>query len=566
MDRIWLRSYPAGVPAEINVNTYTSVDDILEQACRKSPHRPAFRNLGTTLTYAQVDRLANDFAAWLGSLRGLEKGSRIAVMLPNVLQYPVVFFGVLRAGMIVVNVNPLYTARELEHQLVDSGAEAIVILENFAHVLERVLPRTQIKHVVTTQLGDLLSFPRRPVVNFVVKHRKKMMPPWNIPQTVRLPTCLDRGRATTFHRTPLRAQDIALLQYTGGTTGTAKGAILSHSNLVANTLQASAWAESQLQSGQELIVTALPLYHIFSLVVNFLLFIRLGGLNLLITNPRDMPSFVKELRKARFTTITGVNTLFNGLLNTPGFADLDFRSLRVTVGGGAAIHRSVAERWQSVTGCHLSEGYGLTEASPLVSCNPLCSAYSGTIGLPVPSTDISIRDDDDRELPLGSEGEICLRGPQVMQGYWNRPQETGGAFTADGWLRTGDIGAMDNLGFLRVTDRKKDIILVSGFNVYPSEVEDILAAIPGVVEAAVVGLPDPVMGEMVKAFVVAKGQPVSAEEVMAFCRQHLTNYKVPKLVEFRNELPKSPIGKVLRRELRGATGTSLRTAGRSTAP
>jgi long-chain acyl-CoA synthetase len=560
MDRIWLKSYPAGVPSEINLNTYASVDDVLAGSCREFPDHPAFRNLGTTLTYAQVDRLARDFAGWLGSLPGLERGSRIALMLPNVLQYPVVFFGVLRAGMAVVNVNPLYTARELEHQLTDSGAAGIVVLENFAHVLEKVLPRTQIKYVVTTQLGDLLGFPRRALVNFVVKHRKKLVPRWHIPQAVNLRGCLRLGRGRALQSMPLNGNDIALLQYTGGTTGTAKGAILTHANLVANLLQASAWAEAQLAKGEEVIVTALPLYHIFSLVVNCLLFIRLGGLNLLITNPRDMPGFVKELKKVRFTAFTGVNTLYNGLLNAPGFAALDFRSLKVSVGGGAAIHRNVAERWQTVTGCHLVEGYGLTEASPLVACNPLCSAYSGTIGLPVPSTDVAILDGEDREVPLGSEGEICVRGPQVMQGYWNRPEESRSAFTTDGWLRTGDIGAMDHRGFLRVTDRKKDIIIVSGFNVYPNEVEDVIAAIPGVAETAVVGVPDAITGEIVKAFLVVNGQTVSAEEVMAYCRQHLTSYKVPKLIEFRRELPKNPIGKVLRRELRGGMHTNVSSA------
>jgi long-chain acyl-CoA synthetase len=559
VDKIWLNSYPAGVPSEINPKAYTSVDDVLVQSCREFPHRPAFRNLGRTLTYSDVDRLARDFAAWLGSLRDVERGSRIALMLPNVLQYPVAFFGALRAGMIVVNVNPLYTARELEHQLTDSGAVAIVVLENFAHVVEKALPRTQIKHVLTTQLGDLLRFPRRTLVNFVVKHQKKLVPRWHIRQAVKFSECLRQGRTAAWKSVPLSGRDIALLQYTGGTTGTAKGAILTHANLVANLLQASGWAETQLRKGEEVVVTALPLYHIFSLLVNFLLFVRLGALNLLVTNPRDMAGFVKLLRKEPFTAFTGVNTLYNGLLNTPGFADLDFRNLKVAVGGGAAIHRAVAERWQSVTGCHLSEGYGLTEASPLVACNPLNSTYSGTIGVPMPSTDISILDEQDREAPVGVEGEICLRGPQVMQGYWNRPEETRRAFTTDGWLRTGDIGTMDDRGFLRVTDRKKDIIIVSGFNVYPNEVEDVIAAIPSVAESAVVGVPDHITGEAVKAFVVVNGEPVSAEEIIATCRQHLTSYKVPKLIEFRRELPKNPIGKVLRRELRMAT------SGRATA-
>ena len=561
MDKIWLNSYPAGVPPEIDVNAYTSVNEVLASTCREFPTRPAFRNLGTTLTYAQVDGLARNFAAWLENRPGLRRGSRIALMLPNVLQYPIAFFGVLRAGMIVVNVNPLYTPRELEHQLRDSGAEGIVILENFAHVLERVRERTEIKHVVTTQIGDLLPFPRRALVNYVVKRVKKLVPEWHIPHAVDFPAALKRGRASAWKAIPVGLGDIALLQYTGGTTGTAKGAILTHGNLVANLLQAGAWAEGKLRRGEETIVTALPLYHIFSLQVNFLLFLRLAASNVLITNPRDLRGFVKEIAKTRFTAITGVNTLYNGLLNTPGFADLDFGGLKVAVGGGAAIHRAVAERWHAVTGCHLSEGYGLTEASPLVACNPLGSAHSGTIGLPMPSTDVSIRDEQDREVPLGREGEICVRGPQVMQGYWNRPEETLGAFTADGWLRTGDIGVMDGCGFLRVTDRKKDIILVSGFNVYPTEVEDVIASMPGVVECAVIGVPDALTGEKVKAFVVANGGQVPGEEVIAFCRLHLTSYKVPKLIEFRSELPKNPIGKILRRELRPATVSEPRLLG-----
>jgi long-chain acyl-CoA synthetase len=553
MDKIWLNSYPVGVPPEIDVNAYTSVNDVLAATCREFPTRPAFRNLGTTLTYAQVDGLARNFGAWLENRPGLRRGSRIALMLPNVLQYPIAFFGVLRAGMIVVNVNPLYTPRELEHQLRDSGAEGIVILENFVHVLEKVLSRTEIQHVVTTQIGDLLPFPRRPLVNYLVKRVKKLVPEWHIPHAADFRAAIERGRVSVWKAIPVGLGDIALLQYTGGTTGTAKGAVLTHGNLVANLLQASAWAETKLRKGEETIITALPLYHIFSMQVNFLLFLRLAASNVLITNPRDLRGFVKELEKTRFTAITGVNTLYNGLLNTPGFADLDFGGLKVAVGGGAAIHSAVAERWKAVTGCHLSEGYGLTEASPLVACNPLGSAHSGTIGLPMPSTDVSIRDEQDREVPLGQDGEICVRGPQVMQGYWNRPEDTLRAFTADGWLRTGDIGVMDGRGFLRVTDRKKDIILVSGFNVYPTEVEDVIASMPGVVECAVVGVPDALTGERVKAFVVVNGGPLSAEEVIAFCRQHLTSYKVPKLIEFRSELPKNPIGKILRRELRPAT-------------
>jgi long-chain acyl-CoA synthetase len=550
MPRIWLNSYPAAVPPEIDPGEYTSLIEVLGRTCRDFPNHPAFRNLGTTLTYWQLQRQVRDFAAWLVSLPGLQKGSRIALMMPNILQYPVAFFGTLRAGMVVVNINPLYTARELEYQLNDSGAEAIVILENFAHLLETVLPRTRLHHVITTGIGDLLGFPRQQLVNFAVRHVKKIVPRWNIPHAVNFRVALRRGRRLQAREIPLGPDDTALLQYTGGTTGTSKGAILTHGNLVANLLQANAWAKAKLREGEEVIVAALPLYHIFSLMVNCLLFTKLAGLNLLITNPRDLPGFVKELKKTRFTAITGVNTLYNGLLNTPGFADLDFGALRVAVGGGAAIHRTVAERWKAVTGCPLTEGYGLTEASPLVACNLLDTEYSGMIGLPMPSTDVSIRNDWEGEVPLGGDGEICVRGPQVMHGYWNRPEESLGAFTADGWLRTGDIGVMDQHGFLRVTDRKKDIIIVSGFNVYPTEVEDIIGTIPGVLENAVIGVPDRISGEIVKAYVVLREPSVSSDEIIAFCRRHLTNYKVPKLVEFRNELPKNPIGKVLRRELR----------------
>lgn len=565
MQKVWLTSYPAAVQPEINLNEYASVPDVLARTAQKFPRYSAFRNFGTTITYSEVAGLARDFAAWLQNQAGLQKGARVALMLPNILQYPVAFFGALEAGMTVVNVNPLYTARELEHQLRDSGAEAIVILENFAHVLEKVVERTALKHIVTTQLGDLLGFPRSALVNFAVKRVKKLVPPWRIPNAVDFRVVLEDGHSREFREAALSLGDIALLQYTGGTTGTSKGAILTHGNLVANLLQAGAWARTKLREGEEVVVSALPLYHIFSLTVNCLLFTSLGGLNLLITNPRDMPGFVKELKKTRFTAITGVNTLYNGLLNTPGFADLDFGGLKVSIGGGAAIHRAVAERWRAITRCHLTEGYGLTEASPLVACNCLDSDYSGAIGLPVPSTEISVRDENDREVSLGFQGEICVRGPQVMQGYWNRPEETRHALSSEGWLRTGDIGVMDSRGFLRVTDRKKDIIIVSGFNVYPTEVEDVLAAMPGVVECAVVGVPDRITGELVKAFLVVSGPLPKPEEVIAHCRQHLTSYKVPKLIEFRDELPKNPIGKVLRRELRPAAMAQAAAAGRGLA-
>lgn len=554
MDRIWLKSYRAGVPAEIDLNEYASINDVLAQSCRKFRDRPAFRNLGATITYAQLDRLSRNFAAWLQSL-GLERGARVALMMPNLLQYPVALFGILRAGLIVVNVNPLYTARELEHQLKDSGAEAIVILENFAHVLEKVIAHSAVRHVVTTQVGDLLTPARRLMVNYAIKHVKKMVPPWHMGGAVSFRAALNRGaRAPLAEAFPVHA-DIAFLQYTGGTTGKAKGAMLTHGGLVANMLQARAWSRGILEEGVETTVTALPLYHVFSLTANCLLFMQLGGMNLLITNPKDMPGFVKELGKTPWTVISGVNTLFNGLLNTPGFDKLDFSRLKFALGGGAAVHRSVGERWEQVTRRPMLQGYGLTETSPFVSCNPMDTGYSPSIGLPLPSTDVAILDEVARELPPGAEGEICVKGPQVMAGYWQMPGETAASFTADGWLRTGDIGFMDDNGYLRITDRKKDMILVSGFNVYPNEVENVIAAVPGVVECGVIGVPDVIAGEVVKAYVVVDDPNLSADEIVSYCRQNLTNYKVPRMIEFRSDLPKTPVGKILRRELRAIATT-----------
>ena len=551
MDRIWLKSYPAGVPAEIDLNEYTSLNDVLAQSCRKFRDLPAFRNLGTTITYAELNRLSRHFAAWLESL-SLAKGARVALMMPNLLQYPVALFGALRAGTIVVNINPLYTARELEHQLKDSGAEVIVVLENFAHVLEKVLANTAVKHVVTTQVGDLLTLPRRLMVNFIVKRVKKMVPDWHIEGAIPFRTALDRGsRAPLDEAAPSHA-DIAFLQYTGGTTGRSKAAMLTHGGLVANMLQARAWSRGFLEEGTEIVVTALPMYHVFSLTTNCLLFIKLGGMNLLITNPKDMAGFAKELRKTPWTVMTGVNTLFNGLLNTPGFDTVDFSRFKFALGGGAAVHNTVAERWKAVTGRPIFQGYGLTETSPFVSCSPLDGEYSPSIGLPLPSTEVAIVDDGGRQLPPGGEGEICVKGPQVMAGYWQMPGETAAAFTPDGWLRTGDIGIMDADGYMRITDRKKDMILVSGFNVYPNEIENVIAAVPGVVECGVIGVPDIIAGELVKAFVVSDNPSLTAEQIVAFCRQNLTNYKVPRMVEFRSELPKTPVGKILRRELRAA--------------
>ncbi len=549
MDKIWLQSYPPGVPAEIDLNGYASVNDVLLQSCRQFHNRPAFRNFGATLTYRDLECLSRSFAAWLQTL-GLSPGARVALMMPNIMQYPVALFGVLRAGFIVVNVNPLYTTRELEHQLKDAGAEAIVILENFAHVLEKASGLTALRHVVTTGVGDLLPFPRRVAMNFVLRYVKKMVPAWRIPGAIRFRSALAIGARAPFAEAQPGHRDIAVLQYTGGTTGISKGAMLTHGGLVANMLQACAWSKGALREGAETVVTALPMYHVFSFTANCLLFIKLGGSNLLITNPKDMRGFVKELAQSQWTVMTGVNTLFNALLNTPGFDQLDFSRLKFALGGGAAVHQTVGERWQKVTGHPLLQGYGLTEASPFVSCNPLATGYSPTIGLPLPSTDIAIMDESGCLLPPGSQGEICVKGPQVMAGYWQMPAESQAAFTADGWLRTGDIGIMDEKGYIRITDRKKDMILVSGFNVYPNEIENVIAAVAGVVECGVIGVPDVVSGEIVKAFIVSQDPNLSAEEVVRFCRQSLTNYKVPRLIEFRETLPKTPVGKILRRELR----------------
>ncbi|MER2581587.1 MAG: long-chain-fatty-acid--CoA ligase [Candidatus Competibacter sp.] len=552
MEKIWLKEYPPGVPAEIDLNEFTSVKDILEKSCQRFADSPAYSNMGVTLRYRDIDRLSRDFAAFLQGL-GLDKRDRVAIMMPNVLQYPVALFGVLRAGMVVVNVNPLYTPRELEHQLNDSGAAVIVIVENFAHTLQQVLDKTMVKTVVMTQLGDLFPFPKRTLVNFVVKHLKKRVPAWKIPAAVPFRRALRAGAGQTLTDVPLNRNDLAFLQYTGGTTGVSKGAMLTHGNLVANLQQASAWLSSVSTPGKEIIVTALPLYHIFSLTVNGLTFMKAGGHNVLITNPRDMPGFVKELGKIRFTAITGVNTLFNGLLGTPGFDRLDFGALKLSMAGGMAVQRAVAENWRQVTGTPLIEGYGLTETSPLVTGNPLAvKEYNGSIGLPLPSTELSIRDDEDRELGIGQDqaGEICIRGPQVMRGYWNRPEETAKIMTRDGFLRTGDVGYVDERGYVRIVDRKKDMILVSGFNVYPNEIEDVVALHPGVLEVAAVGVPDERSGEVVKIVVVRKDPALSAEALIDHCRQHLTGYKVPRRIEFRTELPKSNVGKILRRLLR----------------
>jgi len=550
VEKAWLNSYPAGVPAEINVDEFKSIGEMFERSVRSFRDRPAYLNMGKAITYGELDGMSRDFAAYLQSL-GLKKGARIAVMMPNLLQYPVAIFGALRAGYTVVNCNPLYTVRELEHQLKDSGAEAIVIVENFANVLQECVGNTPIRHVIVTALGDMLGFPKGAIVNFVVRHVKKMVPPWNLPQAVRFNDILARGARLDFRPVEVTHDDLAFLQYTGGTTGVSKGAMLTHRNIVANLQQAHAWLKPFLSEGGETIVTALPLYHIFALTANCLTFFKIGAANVLITNPRDIPGFVKELAKHRFTTMTGVNTLFNALLNDPDFAKLDFSPLRITLGGGMAVQRAVAERWKQVTGVPLIEAYGLTETSPAATINPLnLTEYNGAIGLPVSSTDVAIRDENGADLPLGEAGEICVHGPQVMKGYYNRPDETEKVMFPDGYLRTGDIGIMDEKGFVRIVDRKKDMILVSGFNVYPNEVEGVVAMHPGVLEVAAVGVTDEKSGEAVKLFIVKKDPALSAEAVIAHCKENLTGYKVPKLVEFRAELPKTNVGKILRRALR----------------
>ncbi|AXK71809.1 long-chain fatty acid--CoA ligase [Lysobacter sp. TY2-98] len=552
-DRPWLASYPAGVPAEVDVDEYPSIVSVLQSAIAKYRERPAFSSLGKTITYAEVDALSARFAAYLLGELKLKRGDRVAIMMPNCLQYPIALFGILRAGLTVVNVNPMYTARELRHQLEDAGAVAILVMDNFAHTVQEVLHDTPVKHVITTALGDCLDFPKRKVVNFVVRYVKKMVPDYDIPHAIRFNDVIDAGAKLAFNDADIdiEPEDIAFLQYTGGTTGVAKGAMLTHRNLVANMQQAAAWIGTNVRYGEETIITALPLYHIFALTANGLVFMKFGGLNHMITNPRDMPGFVKELSKVRFTAITGVNTLFNGLLNTPGFDAIDFSSLRMTLGGGMAVQRAVAERWKQVTGCTLVEAYGLTETSPAACINPMdLKDYNGAIGLPIPSTDACLKDDDGKIMPVGEIGELCIKGPQVMRGYWNRPEETAKVIDADGWLHTGDMARMDEKGFFYIVDRKKDMILVSGFNVYPNEVEDVIAMMPQVLEVAAVGVPDEKSGEAVKVVIVPKDPSLTAEQVMAHARENLTGYKRPHYVEFRKELPKTNVGKILRRELR----------------
>lgn len=550
MEKVWQQHYPEGVPLEIDTHIYNSLQDVFLKSTKQFAELPAYVNLGKSITYAELERLTGYFAAYLRHEIGLKKGDRIAIMMPNLLQYPIVLFAAFRAGLIVVNTNPLYTDRELKHQLQDSGATAIVILENFAHTLQAVLADTQIKHIITTRIGDMLGL-KGHLVNFVVKHIKKMVPAFSLPTAVNFKQALQKGRNHPFIDEKIEHEDVAFLQYTGGTTGVAKGAMLTHRNMIANLLQADAWTSRDLTPGKEIFITALPLYHVFALTANALFACKLGAKNILITNPRDFPAFVKELKQVKFTFITGVNTLFNALLNAPGFNEIDFSGLRITLGGGMAVQKAVADRWQEATGCVLLEAYGLTESSPAACINPVdIKAYNGMIGLPISSTEIEIRDLDGKGLNIGEVGELWIRGPQVMKGYWGRPEDTAKTIDANGWLRTGDMGFVNENGYVKLVDRLKDMVLVSGFNVYPNEVEDVLAANPKVLEAGVIGVPDGAAGEAVKAFVVKKDESLTEAELMAWCKEQLTGYKRPKSIVFVKELPKSNVGKILRRELR----------------
>jgi len=553
MERIWLKQYPASVPTDIDVSQYGSLVELLEESFAKFADRKAFICMDKSISYRDLDEMSLSLAAFLQS-KGLAKGARVALMMPNVLQYPIATAAVLRAGYAVVNVNPLYTPRELDHQLKDSGAEAIIVLENFAHTVEQVLPHSQVKHVIIASMGDLLGF-KGVIVNLVVRRVKKMVPAYSLPSAIAFNDALAAGRGLSFNKPKIGPDDVAFLQYTGGTTGVSKGATLLHRNIVANVLQNDAWLQPALAApphvDQLLVVCALPLYHIFALTACYLLAMRAGGANLLIPNPRDIPGFIKELMKYQVNSFPAVNTLYNGLMHHPDFAKLDFSKLKISNGGGMAVQRPVAEQWKKITGCPIAEGYGLSETAPTLTCNPASATeFNGSIGVPVPSTYISIRDDDGNEVPIGQAGEICAKGPQVMTGYWNRPDETAKVMTADGYFRTGDIGVMAPDGFIKIVDRKKDMILVSGFNVYPNEVEEVIASHPGVLECAVIGVPDEKSGEAVKAFVVKKDPNVTADDIVKFCHEQLTNYKVPKHIEFRTSLPKTNVGKILRRQLR----------------
>ncbi|KAF1709812.1 long-chain-fatty-acid--CoA ligase [Pseudoxanthomonas kalamensis DSM 18571] len=550
-DRPWFKSYPKGIPHEIDLDEYRSVVSVLDTAIRDYHARPAFSNFGKTLTYGDIDRLSREFAAYLLGELKLKKGDRVAIMMPNCLQYPIAIFGTLRAGLTVVNVNPMYTPRELKHQLLDSGASVLVVVDNFGDTVQEVLADTPVRQVITTGLGDLVGFPKGAIINFVLKYVKKMVPDYRLPGAIRFRQALSAGSGHALPEVDIDPEDIAFLQYTGGTTGVAKGAMLTHRNMVANMQQASAWIGQSVKTDGELIVTALPLYHIFALTANCLVFMKFGASNLLITNPRDMPGFIKEIKDIGFTAITGVNTLFNGLLNTSGFDQVDFSRLHMTLGGGMAVQRAVAERWKKVTGVTLVEAYGLTETAPAACINPMdLKEYNGAIGLPIPSTDACVKNDDGDILPVGEVGELCIKGPQVMKGYWQRPEETANVLDKDGWLHTGDMAKMDDDGFFYIVDRKKDMILVSGFNVYPNEIEDVIAGMNGVLEVAAIGIPDERSGEAVKIFVVRKDPSLDEAAIRSYCRDNLTGYKQPKHIEFRQELPKTNVGKILRKELR----------------
>lgn len=550
MEKIWLKNYPADVPEEINPDRFASLAELLENAVSQYADQPAFINMGAVMTYRKLEERSRAFAAYLQNGLSLKKGDRVALMMPNLLQYPIALFGILRAGMVVVNVNPLYTPRELEHQLNDSGTTAIVIVSNFASTLEKIVYNTKVKHVILTRMGDQLSRPKATIVDFVVKYVKRLVPKYNLPDAISFRRAMHYGYRMQYIKPNIAGSDLAFLQYTGGTTGVAKGAMLTHRNMLANLEQARAAYGPVLKFGAEFVVTALPLYHVFALTVNCLLFINVGGVNLLITNPRDVPDTVKQLGRYPITSITGVNTLFNAWIHNEEFQKLDFSRLRLSVGGGMPVQKAVAEKWQKLTGKHLLEGYGLTECSPLVTGNPYnLTAYSGSIGLPVPSTDVKFLNDEGQEVPLGEPGEMWVKGPQVMKGYWNRPDSTAEAII-DGWIATGDIAEMDSEGYIRIVDRKKDMIIVSGFNVYPNEIEDVIATHPDVIECAAIGVPSESTGEAVKVFVVTKNANLTGDELKTFCRRSLTAYKVPKIFEFRDELPKSNVGKILRKDLR----------------
>lgn len=554
--RPWLKNYPKGVPAEIDLSKHSSIVTIIDEACSRFASRAAFTNMGVSLTFAELDRKSKQFASFLQNELRLQKGDRIAIQMPNCLQYPIALFGSLRAGLTVVNTNPLYTAHEMQHQLKDSGAKAIVIFANFAHHLEKIINQTDIESVVVTDLGELFPFPKNLIVNTVVKYVKKMVPPFNLPTAYRFQQALTLGAHHPAKEVAITYEDLAFLQYTGGTTGVSKGAMLTHKNIVANMMQILEWMKPLLKEGEEVVITALPMYHIFSLTVNSLTFMRLGGQNILITNPRDIPGFIKTLKSTPFTTVTGVNTLFNALMHSPGFEKIDFSKLKISVAGAMAMQKAVGERWKSMTKTSIVEGYGLTEASPVICCNPIAGGdLVGTIGLPLPSTDVKLVDDSGREVPEGSEGELLAQGPQVMKGYYKRQDETDKVLK-DGWLKTGDVAVMMPNGYFKIVDRKKDMILVSGFNVYPNEVEDAIATHPGVLEVAVIGVPDEHSGEVVKAFVVRKDPNLTDRDIIAHAKKSLTGYKVPKHVEFRTELPKTNVGKILRRALREVPATS----------